>query len=108
MPLAQLSINASVTSEVSTTATKIDTTTTPVGNTVTQILPTNSNRKGLLIQNTTGQDIYLGFTNGLTASDYSFTIPNNAIYEMSLPTYTGEIYAIVATGSVSPEITEFT
>jgi len=103
MPINQLSVNVSASNEKASSATR---TARSITSTASIILDSNINRKGVLIQNTTGQDIYLGYDNTLTTSLYSLTIPNGSIYEMPEPIYTGDVYAVSAS-AVTPEVTEF-
>jgi hypothetical protein len=104
MPLTQLSITANVSNEVSTTATK---TSVALSATSVEILSSNANRQGLLIENTSGNDVYIGYSTLADVASASFTIPNNAIYEMPQPIYTGAIHGIAASGTPSINVTEF-
>ncbi|HYW20324.1 MAG TPA: hypothetical protein VE956_13640 [Nodularia sp. (in: cyanobacteria)] len=105
MPLTiSQSTTVNVSDTVSTTGNKL---TISVAATATEIAPANTNRKGLTIENKTGKDIFVGYANTVTATNYSFSLPNNSYYEMPEPIYQGVIFGIVATGTAAPQITEF-
>ncbi|PHJ60237.1 hypothetical protein VF14_11635 [Nostoc linckia z18] len=90
----------------SSTATEV---TNSLSTTASEIIPANTNRKGLTIFNTLNQTVYIDAVTGLTTTNYMVAIPAGGFYE--LPTnkiYTGHFYGILASGTGSVEIREFT
>lgn len=67
----------------------------------------NSDRKGLIIFNTSGVTVFIDYANTVTTSDYAFSLVTGAFYEMPMPIYTGALHAIIASGTASIEVREF-
>lgn len=104
MPLSQLSISATFTPQVSTTATP---TSLSLSTTSAAVLAANSNRKGMTLPNTTGKTIYLCYSETATVAN-AIPIPDGSLYEMPEPIYTGALSAILSTGTATPVVIELT
>ncbi|MBE9199087.1 MULTISPECIES: hypothetical protein [unclassified Nodularia (in: cyanobacteria)] len=104
MPISIQSVAVTTSESIATTANKLSIT---VAATATSISAANANRKGFNIENKTGQTIFVGTANTVSASNYWFSIPDGTFYEMPRPIYTGAIFGIVASGTAAPQITEF-
>jgi hypothetical protein len=81
-----------------------------IGESVSQLLPANPERKVLLIENNTTESIYIGFDSNTSISRYSFVLVKG-YWEMPQPIFKGAIFGVIAPGgessTVSPNITEF-
>lgn len=71
------------------------------------LVASNSNRKGLTIFNSSSSIIFIDYANTVTTSDYAFSLVSGAFYEMPMPIYTGDLHAILASGTASIEVREF-
>jgi hypothetical protein len=71
------------------------------------LVASNSNRKGLTIFNSSGVTVFIDYANTVTTSDYAFSLISGAFYEMPMPIYTGNLHAILASGTASIEVREF-
>ena len=73
----------------------------------TQLAYNNPERVSLLIQNTSSTSIYIGFDRGISTTN-GILITQNSSYEINQNNlFTGEIYAIVASGSATVIVFEF-
>lgn len=59
-----------------------------------QLVAANTSRKGLLLNNTDANPVYIYYGTTATASKFSVRIPPNSYWEMPQPVYTGRIDAI--------------
>lgn len=101
MPLSQ-SLPSNSISSVSTVSQKT------VTSTVISLLSANTSRSGLIIYNNSAKSVYIGYSNAVTVANASIIIPANSFWELSSPVYTGEVWAIAATGQTATlNITEF-
>lgn len=81
--------------------------TVPVKNEVTKLLDINTNRKSASFFNPdTSKSIYLDLVNTVSATNAAFVIPPGQSLVMDLQ-WTGEIYGIVKTGTVTVSVREF-
>lgn len=64
----------------------------------TRVLASNSKRRALTVQNTSTVDIYVGYGPGLTSANGLVLNPGDTLVEN---VYTGDIYAMTASGSAS-------
>lgn len=104
MPLNNPNANVTVTDPSSENATRIA---GAVSTTAAQIVPANSNRKGLTIFNPSNITVYVDCVANPTASQHQFPLSSKGFYEMpDNKIYTGAFYAICASGSVTLEIRE--
>jgi hypothetical protein len=68
-----------------------------VGDNATELLPADSSRKGFTILNSSSQEIFVGVSEAVTATDNFFLkIAPNGFYESPLGGYAGEIHAVTA------------
>ncbi len=77
-----------------------------VNNTATLLAASNTDRKGLFLYNDSGANIYVGFSNTVTASNFTVRLQNNAYWEMPNPFFTGNVYGIRSSGSGNMLVTE--
>lgn len=71
--------------------------------TTQQLVAANASRKGLLLNNTDANAVYIYYGTTATLSKFTVRIPSNGYWEMPSPIYTGRIDAIWAadgTGSL--------
>lgn len=62
-----------------------------------QLLPVNTSRKGLILQNTDANDVYVKYGTTASATDFTVKIAGNGGYwEMPTPIYLGRLDAIWA------------
>ena len=93
MPIYSLS-TPTTTSTTATTQTELDG--ALVANTAKKIANANANRKQLTIYNKTNATVFFAYGNDVSASNYAFKLGLDGYYEMPLPTYTGEVWALSA------------
>lgn len=106
MPLNNPSSNTTVTDPSSSTSTRI---TGATSTTAAQIIPANTNRKGLTIYNPSAITVYIDSIASPTNSQHQFYLGENGFYEMpDNKIYTGAFYAIAASGTPTLEIREYT
>jgi len=77
-----------------------------VNNIATLLASSNADRKGLFLYNDSGANIYVGFSNTITASNFTVRLQNNAYWEMPNPFFTGNVYGIRNSGSGNMLVTE--
>jgi len=86
-------------------------TSTKIANNITttaaNIVNSNANRKGLTIFNNSSVDVYIDTVSSVSTSAYMLKLLPNKYYEAPSPIYTGNYYAVVATGSTAIDIREF-
>lgn len=71
------------------------------------ILSANNDRKGLTIQNTSDNgDLYIGFNNDISLSDYFVKILPGFSYSFD-SLYSGEIWALASEANTQMKVTEF-
>lgn len=75
-----------------------------VTNAAAKVLQANTNRRGYLIQNTGGNNIYLGFDSTLTSAKGIILAPG-ASYNDNV--YVGDVWAIAVVASVEARAVEF-
>lgn len=82
-----------------------------VGNVSILILAANPLRKGFILTNLGGTNLFVSFGTAPTTANYqialSTSVPNERFEQMNT-VYTGDIFAIRASGSTNVSITEFT
>lgn len=89
-------------------ATSYTTATVTVTNTVTKLLAANSFRKSATFYNSdSSKTVYLDLVNTVTSTTAAFIIPPGNVYVSDIP-WTGDVWAVVKTGSVSVVVREFT
>ncbi len=90
---------------------KLVDTSTKIANNITTtaatIVNSNANRKGLTIFNNSSVDVYIDTVSSVSTSAYMLKLLPNKYYEAPSPIYTGNYYAVVATGSTAIDIREF-
>lgn len=79
-----------------------------VSTTVTKLLDVNTNRKCCTFFNPdTAKTVYLDVINTVSPTSAAFVIPPGSVYVSDF-SWTGEIHAVVKTGTISVTIREFT
>jgi hypothetical protein len=90
---------------------KIVDTSVKVANNITTIPATiingNINRKGLTFFNSSDKNIFIDTVNAVSATSYMIRVEPGDYYEAPSPIYTGNYYAVVASGSTAIDIREF-
>ncbi|WP_138500959.1 hypothetical protein [Nostoc sp. PA-18-2419] len=90
---------------------KIVDTSVKIANNITTIAATivnaNTNRKGLTFFNSSNQNIYIDTNQSVSTSSYMMELEPGDYYESPSPIYTGNYYAVVATGSTAIDLREF-
>lgn len=99
--------NPATFSNTETVSTQAQQISNSLSTTASTLVASNSNRKGLTLFNSSDKTIFVDYSNAVTASDYAFKLEPNAYYEMPRPIYTGVLHAILATGTASIEVREF-
>lgn len=107
MPLFHASQSVTISDNPATIATPINASIAPYDaqNPPAAVVPANTNRKGLQIDNNSNATIYFGYTNSVSNSNFAFRMFPDDYYEMN-PVYTGNLFAVSSSGTVSPRITE--
>ncbi len=76
--------------------------------TASLIAPANVSRKNLTIYNPLLETVYIDVSNAVTSTAYMVPLEPRAYFEFpSIGIYVGDVYAILATGTGSINITEF-
>ncbi|MBW4678404.1 MAG: hypothetical protein KME52_31830 [Desmonostoc geniculatum HA4340-LM1] len=90
---------------------KIVDTSVKIANNITTIpstiVNTNINRKGLTFFNSSDKNIFIDTVNTVSASSHMVKLEPGDYYESPAPIYTGNYYAVVASGSSAIDIREF-
>ncbi|MEH1895622.1 MAG: hypothetical protein V7K94_10050 [Nostoc sp.] len=90
---------------------KLVDTSSKIANNVTTVAATivnsNTNRKGLTFFNSSDKDVYLDTVNTVSSSSYMVKLEPGDYYEAPSPMYTGNYYAVVASGSTAIDVREF-
>jgi len=71
------------------------------------IINSNVNRKGLTVFNNSTQTVYIDTVSTVSATSYSIALAVGDYYEAPAPIYTGAYWAVVASGSTSINIREY-
>ena len=85
------------------TITRVATSTTTAA-----VLAANRSRRGYIIQNDSAVDCYVKFGATATVTTYTIKLTAGQVYESGPLVYTGDIHAILASGTGSAQITELT
>ncbi len=73
----------------------------------TQLLASNTSRKGMYVYNDSTAILYLGFSATVTTTSYTVQIPANGFFEMPVsPVYTGVIAGVWSAANGNARITE--
>ncbi|PHJ54510.1 hypothetical protein VF06_37475 [Nostoc linckia z4] len=71
------------------------------------IVNANTNRKGLTFFNSSDKNIFIDTVSTVSGSSYMVKLEPGDYYEAPAPIYTGNYYAVVASGSTAIDIREF-
>ncbi|QMS87312.1 hypothetical protein HUN01_06835 [Nostoc edaphicum CCNP1411] len=105
MPLYNPPATFSLPVDTSSSASEI---TNSLSSTASEIVPANTNRKGLTIFNILNQTLFIDALAGVTTTNYMVAIPAGGFYELPAnKIYTGHFYGVIASGTGSVEIREF-
>lgn len=77
-----------------------------LSNTASKIANANPDRKGMSIYNPLSVTVYIDGRDTVTTSSYMFPLPSKLYYEMPAPIYTGEIWAVLPSGTGSINVRE--
>jgi len=78
----------------------------PVNNVPSVIAASNPARRKLFVVNTSGKVLYLAFAATATTAAYTANVPNGGAWENDADGYTGDVAAILASGSGTIRVTE--
>lgn len=74
--------------------------------TASKIASSNPDRKGMTIYNPLAVTVFIDSTNAVSTFTYMFPLAAKAYYEMPAPIYTGDLWAVCASGSGSLSVRE--